>query len=263
MTLLVKAVCTIVLGFSMIGNGFGGRPKADPNDGAELVRPAKPIMYAKVVAFGDSITRLGTNREARTEQSAVQAKTYWLDALAEKFHWELTNSGVNGDTTTKALKRIEADVLNHKPDFVLISFGMNDHVMKKKNVPNVTPEQYESNLGSMVEKIREIGAEPVFITTNYIDESKYYTRHDAAFYEDVGGAQAWLDSYIQIMRKVGETMQVGVADVRSACEQYERSQFSMDGVHPNSLGQSVYVKVIGEYLELIAGSFARNSSLGS
>ncbi|CAG7644508.1 SGNH/GDSL hydrolase family protein [Paenibacillus allorhizosphaerae] len=206
-------------------------------------------MNAKVVAFGDSITRLGTNKAAHTEEAAAQDKTYWLDALAAKFYWELVNSGVNGDTTSKAMNRIQHDVLTHEPDFVLISFGMNDHVMKKKNVPNVSPDQYETNLRSMAQMVRNSGAEPIFITTNYIDENKYYTRHDPAFYEDVNGAQAWLDNYIQIMRKVGEDLKIGVADVRAECDRYELHKFSVDGVHPNALGQSVYVKVVGGYLE--------------
>ncbi|WP_248924463.1 SGNH/GDSL hydrolase family protein [Paenibacillus hamazuiensis] len=262
MKFLLKAWCILSLAFLMMMGGGVSAEQAANENGVSAETPAEiaaegsnPVMKrienAKVVAFGDSITRLGSFKESEKEKTPSPKKTYWLDTLAKKYSWNLVNSGVNGSTTTHGLKRLQKDVLDHKPDIVLIGFGMNDHVMRKKNEPAVKLEQFETNLTTMVEKIRAIGAEPIFITTNYIDEEKYYKRHDPAFYEDVEGAQAWLDQYIGVMRKLGEELKVGVADVRAECDNFDLSKFTTDGVHPNNAGQSVYIKAVGDFLETL------------
>src|SRR3569623_1702001 len=91
---------------------------------------------------------------------------------------------------------------------------------------------YESNLTTIVQKVRAAGATPVFITTNYLVEGDpkdttknyYYHRHDPAFYANVGGAQKWLDRYIDAMRAVAKKLDVPVADVRRACDEYDPKQ---------------------------------------
>src|SRR5688500_9397236 len=134
------------------------------------------IAGARVVAFGDSIT----NDRARKKWP------HWTAVLKERFGLELINAGVNGNTTAQGLARMDRDVLAHEPDFVLISFGMNDHAMRSRNQPKVPIDAFEKNLVAMVEKTRSIGATPVFITTNAIVEGTpgkehrkyYYDRHD-------------------------------------------------------------------------------------
>lgn len=207
----------------------------------------RDIRHAKVVAFGDSITH-------KPEKYKLK---HWTDQIKERFDLELINAGVAGNTITGGMARLDRDVLARRPDFVIINFGMNDHVMVAKGKPHVKLEDFESSLVKMIGKIREIGAVPILVTTNSIvegdrnnaKENYYYNRHDPAFYAEVGGAQAQLDRYIQVVRQVGEKMKVGVADVRKACDRYDNRQFTIDGVHSAQLGQNVYAKVIGDFLE--------------
>lgn len=207
----------------------------------------RPIQCARVVVFGDSISF----------DNGKKKWTHWTAALKNRFDLTLINAGVGGDTTEKALARIDNEVLKKRPEIVLISFGMNDHVMRAVDKPNVPLDQYEANLVTMVEKIRAAGATPVFVTTNYIFEGdvkdtskKYYShRHDPAFYANVGGAQKWLDRYIDAMRSVAKKLDVPVADVRKACDAHDPKVFTSDGVHPAELGQTVYAQVVGDLLE--------------
>lgn len=210
------------------------------------------IQGAKVVAFGDSIT---------AGEGVPKGCKNWTDVLKERFSLKFINSGIGGNTTSQAIERIDRDMLSHKPDFVLINFGMNDHVMEEKNKPKVELKLYEKNISEIINKVKCIGAEPILITTNYIIEGNenkyYYSRHNPSYYDDVGGAQAWLDKYIDKVRNISAVMNVPIIDIRKVCENYDRYEFLRslkndkidDGVHPHLLGISVYAQVIGDYLE--------------
>ena len=62
------------------------------------------------------------------------------------------NAGVSGDTTTRALQRLERDVLSKSPDIVLITLGGND----LKN--GVARDAAFENLKAIVESIQITGA---------------------------------------------------------------------------------------------------------
>jgi|LFRM01.1.fsa_nt_gb lysophospholipase L1-like esterase len=200
----------------------------------------------RVAAFGDSLT---------FNNGRLKWK-HWTEILMERFNLEIINAGVGGDTTAKGLKRIQSDVLEHNPDIVLINFGMNDHVKAGKYVEIVSLADYERNLRKMIELVRTAGSVPVLVTVSYIyegdaantDENYYYNRHDPAYYAADGGALARLDKYIGAMRKVARELDVPLADVRAACDQYDPREFTRDGVHLSALGNQVWAQVIGDCL---------------
>ena len=74
------------------------------------------IPYDVIICFGDSLTA-GTGADPGmdypTQLSRIIAKP-------------VINAGVPGDTTTRALKRLQRDVLSRSPDVVLITLGGND-----------------------------------------------------------------------------------------------------------------------------------------
>jgi acyl-CoA thioesterase-1 len=78
----------------------------------------EPIVLSgeNIICFGDSLT-YGTG--------AVPDKSYPAQ-LAEMIGHPVTNSGIPGDTTAKALQRLERDVLSKSPRMVLITLGGND-----------------------------------------------------------------------------------------------------------------------------------------
>jgi len=211
----------------------------------------------KVVAFGDSLT---------FNNGRLQWK-HWTEILTERFNITIINAGVGGDTTAKGLKRIQADVLEHQPDVVLINFGMNDHVKAGRYVQIVPLAEYEQNLRRIIELVRAAGAVPVLVTVSYIyegdanntNENYYYNRHDPAFYTEDGGALARLDKYIAAVRKVAVELDVPLADVRAACDQYNPREFTRDGVHLSALGNQVWAQVIGDCLETVLAGLDHDS----
>lgn len=210
------------------------------------------LTLSKIVAFGDSIT---------AGEGIPVGADKWTDIIKNRFNLELINSGVSGNTSTQGLERIEKDVLIHNPDIVLINFGMNDKSMEERNKAKVDIRTFEENILTMIYKIRNIRAIPILITTNYIIEGNengyYYSRHDNDYYTEVGGAEIWLDKYIQKVREIAEAQKVDLIDVRRECEIHDRYKFLRslendsyaDGVHPHTYGVLVYAKVIGDYLD--------------
>ena len=69
-----------------------------------------------IICFGDSLT-FGTG--------ATRDKSYPAQ-LAEMIGQPVINSGIPGDTTDRALQRLERDVLSKSPRIVLITLGGND-----------------------------------------------------------------------------------------------------------------------------------------
>ncbi|MNQ95496.1 Arylesterase precursor [compost metagenome] len=211
----------------------------------------KRIEGSKVVMFGDSIT-FG---------QGVPDEHRWVNQVTRRFNLDSINAGIGGNTSTQGLERLQHDVIAHHPDFVIINFGMNDHVMTESDTPKVALATFRNNLSVMIDEIRRHGAIPILVTTNYMIEGEstlyYYRRHPEGYYANVGGAEAWLGKYVQAVREVGSLKQVDVVDVHKVCANYDKYEFlrslhneanTDDGVHPWIMGSDVYAREIGDYL---------------
>ena len=113
-----------------------------------------------IVAFGDSTT-------------AVRGKVkIYTNLLAKKFpEYKFINSGVPGNTTRMAKARFEKDVLAHKPDTVIIQFGINDSTVDVwKNPPASTSRvplsEYKDNLKYFIGRLKKINCQIIMMTPN-------------------------------------------------------------------------------------------------
>jgi lysophospholipase L1-like esterase len=102
----------------------------------------QPTAGTQIICFGDSLTA-GTGA-ARGMDYPSQ-----LSRLAGR---PVINAGVPGDTTARALARIERDVLGRSPRLVLLTLGGND----LKN--GVSKDAAFGNLRQIVERIHDAGA---------------------------------------------------------------------------------------------------------
>ncbi len=121
-----------------------------------------------IVALGDSITNgvgLSDVREEETFRHLLQAEL----PQTVGYKVEVINAGINGDITTLAVHRLETDVLQHKPDYVTIMFGVNDAGYYRPatdsvaDTPRVTAAGFRSNLETIIETILATGAKPVLV----------------------------------------------------------------------------------------------------
>jgi len=95
-----------------------------------------------IICFGDSITfGYGVN----------PGEDYPSD-LAKMLNMPVINAGLDGDTSSTGLQRIDAEVLEKDPLLVIIEFGGNDFLKK------ITLGQTMKNIETMIQKIQEKGA---------------------------------------------------------------------------------------------------------
>jgi lysophospholipase L1-like esterase len=98
----ILAVIVLLVGYKL----FFSRP---------AVRNSEPAGN-NIICFGDSLT-FGTGATANMD---------YPSQLSRMISRPVINAGVPGDTTAKALKRLNQDVLSRSPRIVLITLGGND-----------------------------------------------------------------------------------------------------------------------------------------
>lgn len=184
-----------------------------------------------IVAFGDSLTAAGV----------------WVNNINSKYGLNIINKGVGGNNTKDGIARFNNDVLSLNPDVVIICFGMNDSA---KDMAKYVPiETFKDNLRNFITTLKARDCEVILATSNYIEESLYYTRHDKNVFASVGGAAAFVDTYCQAVREIAQEQNVRLADVRKACDSYpNKMSVVTDGVHCTQLGYSLYSDLIGKQL---------------
>jgi len=94
-----------------------------------------------IICFGDSIT---------VGFGAQEGQDY-PTALAKMTHYPVINAGLNGDTSSEALRRIDTDVLSKDPLLVIVEFGGNDFLTK------IPLDETVKNIGEMIKTIQSKG----------------------------------------------------------------------------------------------------------
>ena len=182
----------------------------------------------RIVCIGDSITGVYYH------SGGLRAYPEMLQIALQKIHPQaqitVRNAGISGDTTTGGLKRLERDVLAHKPHLVTIMFGMNDLVR--------TPvADFQNNLCEIISRCRAIDAEIVLCTQNSIVESPQRP-----------GAK--LAEFTQAIRDSAQAESLLVADCFAAFEAIhakdalEWNLLLSDPIHPNMAGHKLFAETI-------------------
>ena len=194
-------------------------------------KPALPRIAAKLTAnqpvkiacLGDSVTGVYYHtggRRAYPEMVAVALAQVYPQAKMT-----VINAGVSGNSTQDALKRLQKDVLDHKPDLVTVMFGLNDMV-------RVPVADYQANLKSIVEQCRGVGAEVLLCTPNTIIETG-------------GRPTVKLIEYCNAMKEAGQALGVPICDCYTAhAALRERDPLAWrlvmsDAIHPNMDGHKL------------------------
>lgn len=113
----------------------------------------------KIVCLGDSITY----------GFPFGPQYSWVEYLNQVLPGEVINEGINGNTTSDMLRRMERDVLRHHPTHVVIMGGIND-VFVGESFDRIT-----WNINKMVEmaqaqNIRTILGVPTAVDDPYIEK---------------------------------------------------------------------------------------------
>lgn len=116
-----------------------------------------------IICFGDSIT-FGYGTDPGGDYPSALAK---MTSIA------VINAGIDGDTSTEALKRLKSDVLDREPLLVIVEFGGNDFLRK---IPQ------EVTLNNVREIIDTIQAQGAMVAVVDISAAMILREYHSAFY---------------------------------------------------------------------------------
>ena len=216
-----------------------------------------------IVAFGDSTTAVWSKE---IEKAYSQRLT---EALAlQSIKAEVINSGISGETTADGRARFDRDVRRHRPDLVIIQFGINDSWIDAdlgKTEPRLTREQYRRNLRYMIETLKGDGAKVILATPNPMRWSDEYKKMFSVGkplldVNDIRGINRLLDLYADDVRRIAREENVRLVDVHKRFEDYGtvRKQnvsdlLLSDGIHPNDKGHALIAGLLMEQILFLLG----------
>lgn len=211
-----------------------------------ILFPADAPRSMTIVAFGDSTTAL--------RRTVKQVYATRLPALLGRrgVKAKVINAGVGGSHTGSikdnarhrvrhARDRLDQAVRRHKPEIVLIQFGINDSWVdsgKRDDASRIPLDAYRKNLEFLIGKLRGDKARVILMTPNKIGGRFPRWRIDR------------LEKYVKVVRDLAAKRKCELIDVWKAYEQFEtrtgktRSTLMLDGTHPNDAGHKLLAELI-------------------
>lgn len=125
------------------------------------------------------------------------------------------NKGIGGQNTRQGLVRFETDVLQEKPRFLILYFGMNDAVNSGNSVPL---DEYKGNLEKMTGLATDAGIIPVLVTINPAIEPYLLSRHKKEFFENETPNEK-INTYSAAVREVSRVQKTALVDLNTICRE--------------------------------------------
>ena len=206
-----------------------GQPRAEePPQAAEQLSAQAPVAAEAdtrpvVVAFGDSLTAGVRVGPEETYPGFLQRE---LDRRELAFR--VVNEGVSGDTTARALARVDV-ALAHAPAWVILGIGAND------GLRGLPIDVMAANLETMIRRFEEGGARVLLagmmLPRNYGPE---YVRDFEAVYPRLAR-----EFDLPLIPFLLENVAM-VRDLNQA-----------DGIHPNARGNRVVARQVADAFEAL------------
>ena len=175
----------------------------------------------KLLILGDSIS---AGYGLKESENWVQLLETLLKTSGKKL--QIINSSISGDTTIGGLSRIESDLLEHKPNYVLIELGGNDAL---RGYPI---EKIKSNLLKIVDISFAAEANPIImqirIPPNY---GKNYVAAFEGIYSEIAEEKN-IPKITFLLEKVA----------------LDKSLMQLDGIHPNQKAQKIIAEQVRKEL---------------
>ncbi len=196
----------------------------------------------KIIFFGDSITEAGVKPGGYIKRidSLLAAQ-----GMGEQF--ELVGAGISGNKIYDLFLRMQNDVLDQKPDIVVIYIGVNDVWHKRLAGTGTDADRFERFYTAILRKLSAENIKAIVCTPAVIGE-----RTDFSNEQD-----GELNNFSNIIRRIAVANKVPVVDLRKAFLDYnlknnlsnkESGILTTDRVHLNAKGNET---VAEEMLKVI------------
>ncbi len=202
-----------------------------------------------IVGLGDSLTD--------DLQSWFSIFSYALDITVPEANFTFVNSGVSYDTSTDAIRRLNRDVVNHEPDWVIVALGTFDALRM-----NLTPDrtlvplaEFWENTNAIEDVVGELTDNPIIwitpppVLSEMLDDFRLFDfnvyNEDLLKYREIlAGKQGYM---------------VDPRGKRMGEDEPEAWNYLNDGLHPSLSGHSntarELLKVLAESEEVEGSSF--------
>ena len=178
----------------------------------------------KLLILGDSIS---AGYGLKKSENWVQLLETSLKTSIEEL--KIINSSISGDTTIGGLSRIESDLEEHKPNYVLVELGGNDAL---RGYPI---NKIKNNLLKIIDASFEAKANPIIMQ---IRIPPNYGKNYVAAFESI---------YPQIAKEKNIPMLTFLLEKVAL----DKSLMQLDGIHPNKKAQQIIANQVEEELSII------------
>lgn len=200
----------------------------------------------RIIFFGDSITELGVKPNGYVTIVRDSLRSSGIDA-------DIVGAGISGNKVTDLHERLKSDVIDKRPDIVVIYIGINDvwhHQFADRGLSGTPKEKYRLLLTEIVAAVQQAGSVAILCTPSVIGEK-------------TDGSNRWdpmLDEYSGITREVAQERSCSLLDLRKEFLRYlsgnnpdnaEKGILTYDGVHLNDEGNRF---VAGEMINALEGA---------
>ena len=221
-----------------------------------------------IVVFGDSISRGVIYDEEKNRHSLLLES--FANIVREQLKGVVFNAAKFGSTIMEGVQRLQNDVLNRKPDIVLIEFGGNDCDFRWDEIaknpagqfhPNTECGTFYEQLKSLVENLNSKEIIPVLVSLPPLDAEKYLSwisrngenakENILKYIGSVTSIYSWHERYNAAILRVAEETKTRLIDIRSAFLQSDdyTTLICRDGIHPNKEGHKVIADKILHYIQ--------------
>jgi lysophospholipase L1-like esterase len=216
--------------------------------------PRQPPVL--LVAFGDSVTQ-GCMECDMIDHAHVYH--HELKQMLESAHPQATfsvlNAGVEGDSASGAIGRMQRDVIRHDPDLVIVGFCLNDAMKGLEGI-----EEYCKSMMNILARISaETSANIILLTPNFMASRETHRIHakHLQYAKAMLACQndGVLAAYVSELREIGSSMNIPVGDVyaqweRMAAKGVDTTALLCNGLnHPDVSGQSLIAETIWQVIK--------------
>ena len=173
-----------------------------------------------IVIFGDSVSHGAVNGYFDYENVYWNILKKKLNQFRDYMPVNMINASIGGTSATKSVLRLENQVLCHRPDLVIVCFGLND--------VNGELKYYKASLTKIFSSCKEAGSDVIFMTPNMLntyvaDDTRENIKEYAAV---TAGFQnsGKMDMFMDAARNLAKEMDVPVCDCYAKWKEIAKTQ---------------------------------------
>ena len=191
----------------------------------------------RIVFFGDSITDCDRDRSEETSlgNGYVKVLADKLRPIYPDMDIELYNKGVSGNEVCDLLARVQRDVIDLKPDAVVMMIGINNTLHRFKYGKELNFKLFESDLVTLIKKLKDAGIVVIFLEPFLLPAP------------DKKRMRPVFDKELEIIHRVCVEMCdefVAYDEMfNGLCVTMPYTDYSEDGVHPTFKGSNLIANV--------------------